>query len=126
MRGQESTVLYCKVHILGQKPEQTQFTLLVLLLRKMIKDTYIDIGIANFNLIVQKLYDPQEIKISISGRDIPSSPEVDNIVKYLGEEGFLDYEGESINEDTKLQVGYLPKYKFKALETIIKKNITHG
>ena len=92
----------------------------------MIKDTYIDIGVANFNLIVQKLYDPQEIKISISGRDIPSSPEVDNIVKYLGEEGFLDYEGESINEDTKLQVGYLPKYKFKALETIIKKNITHG
>ena len=51
--------------------------------------------------------------------------EVDCIVSYLGAEGFLDYYGDS-DEATKLQVGYLPKYKFKALETIIKKNISHG
>jgi|TARA_R100000084_G_C4564620_1_gene106258 ABC-type uncharacterized transport system ATPase subunit len=92
----------------------------------MIRNSYIGIGFKNHNVIVQKLYKPKEIKISISAKDVPSERQVDNIVGYLGEEGFLDYDEEPISENTKLQVGYLPKYKFKALETIIKKNITHG
>tara|TARA_R100000742_G_C4179858_1_gene15342 strand:+ start:225 stop:512 length:288 start_codon:yes stop_codon:yes gene_type:complete len=95
----------------------------------MIKDNYTGIAIANHKVIVQKLYDPREIKISITQNShIPTKNEVDNIVKYLGEEGFLDYTDEDLEtvENTKLQVGYLPKYKFKALETIINKNITHG
>tara|TARA_B100000519_G_scaffold117731_1_gene101608 strand:+ start:97 stop:375 length:279 start_codon:yes stop_codon:yes gene_type:complete len=92
----------------------------------MIKKNYTGIGFKNHNVIVQKLYNPKEIKISISAKDVPSEEQVDNIVGYLGEEGFLDYDEEPVSENTKLQVGYLPKYKFKALETIIKKNITHG
>jgi hypothetical protein len=92
----------------------------------MIRNSYIGIGFKNHNVIVQKLYKPKEIKISISAKDVPSERQVDNIVGYLGEEGFLDYDEEPISENTKLQVGYLPKYKFKALETIIKKNINHG
>ena len=92
----------------------------------MQQDTYTNIGIGDASIIIQKLYKPKEIKISISAKEVPSQGQVDNIVEYLGEEGFLDYDEEPISEDTKLQVGYLPKYKFKALETIIKKNITHG
>ena len=92
----------------------------------MQQDTYTNIGIGDASIIIQKLYKPKEIKISISAKDVPSERQVDNIVGYLGEEGFLDYDEEPISENTKLQVGYLPKYKFKALETIIKKNITHG
>ena len=126
MRSEASAILHCKVHILGQEPEQTQLTLLVILFREMIRDNYTGIGFKNHNVIVQKLYKPKEIKISISAKDVPSEKQVDNIVGYLGEEGFLDYDEEPVSENTKLQVGYLPKYKFKALETIIKKNITHG
>ena len=92
----------------------------------MIRNNYTGIGFKNHNVIVQKLYNPKEIKISISAKNEPSEKQVDNIVGYLGEEGFLDYDEEPVSENTKLQVGYLPKYKFKALETIIKKNITHG
>ena len=126
MRSEASAILHCEVHILGQEPEQTQLTLLVILFRKMIRNNYTGIGFKSHNVIVQKLYNPKEIKISISAKEVPSQGQVDNIVEYLGEEGFLDYDEEPISEDTKLQVGYLPKYKFKALETIIKKNITHG
>ena len=126
MRSEASAILHCKVYILGQKPEQTQFTLLVILFREMIRNNYTGIGFKNHNVIVQKLYNPKEIKISISAKNVPSEEQVDNIVGYLGEEGFLDYDEEPVSENTKLQVGYLPKYKFKALETIIKKNITHG
>ena len=92
----------------------------------MQQDTYTNIGIGDASIIIQKLYKPKEIKISISAKNVPSEEQVDNIVGYLGEEGFLDYDEEPISENTKLQVGYLPKYKFKALETIIKKNINHG
>lgn len=91
----------------------------------MMQDTYTNIGIGDTNIIVQKLYKPKEIKISINSKDVPMDNEVDCLVSYLGAEGFLDYYGDS-DEATKLQVGYLPKYKFKALETIIKKNISHG
>lgn len=91
------------------------------------QDNYTGIGLKDCNIIVQKQYQPREIKITIHSKKIPEMKEVDNMIEYLAEEGFLDYEDEAIQEETKLQVGYLPKYKFKALETIIKKNITnHG
>ncbi len=83
----------------------------------MIKNNYTGIGFKNHNVIVQKLHNPKEIKISISAKNVPSEKQVDNIVGYLGEEGFLDYDEEPISENTKLQVGYLPKYKFKALQS---------
>jgi len=93
----------------------------------MIQYNYTGIGLKDWNIIIQKQDQPREIKVTIHSKDIPEMKEVDNVIQYLGEEGFLDYEDEPIQEETKLQVGYLPKYKFKALETIIKKNITnHG
>jgi hypothetical protein len=92
-------------------------------------DYHTGLQLFNWNIIVQRLRSPREVCISISkdGADIPSEEEVGNIVSYLGEEGFLDYSAEeTVKPNTKLQVGYLPKYKFKALETIIQKKIHHG
>ena len=63
----------------------------------MIRNNYTGIGFKNHNVIVQKLYNPKEIKISISAKNVPSEEQVDNIVGYLGEEGFLDYDEEPVH-----------------------------
>lgn len=93
------------------------------------EDFHTGLKLFNWNIIVHRLRSPREVCISISkdGVEIPSEEEVGNIVSYLGEEGFLDYSDvEAVKPNTKLQVGYLPKYKFKALETIMRKKIHHG
>ena len=81
----------------------------------MIRNNYTGIGFKNHNVIVQKLHNPKEIKISISAKNVPSEEQVDNIVGYLGEEGFLDYDEEPISENTKLQVGYLPEIQIQSI-----------
>ena len=52
----------------------------------MMQDTYTNIGIGDTNIIVQKLYKPKEIKISINSKDVPMDNEVDCLVSYLGAE----------------------------------------
>ena len=60
----------------------------------MIQDNYTGIGLKDWNIIIQKQDQPREIKVTIHSKDIPEMKEVDNVIQYLGEEGFLDYADE--------------------------------
>ena len=122
MRSEASTILHCKVHILGQKPEQTQFTLLVILFRKMSKKNYhTGIRIIGYDLIVQRLLEPKEVRVSItsdSKEKVPNDNDIDVIVSYLGDEGFFDYYDGS-DESGRVQIGFLNPKRFRNLERMI-------
>ena len=116
------------MYLLGQEPEQAQFTLLVILLGEM--KSYTNISIFGFDLIVQKLEEPFEVRVAIKKegeivKPMPSDKKLEKILSYLTEEGFLD-DGKELDEDCvtwmdgepamRLAVGYLPSHKFKQLK----------
>jgi len=106
---------------------------LVLLLGKLIMNSYTNISILGYDLIVQKLKEPFEVRVAIKKErletlgiySMPSKKSLEKILYYLSEEGFLD-DGEELNEDfltwiegepkIRLAVGYLPSHKFKQLK----------
>jgi hypothetical protein len=106
--------------------------------------SYTNISIFGYDLIVQKLEQPFEVRIAIkkegevfgfnAGSELegleenpsmPSNESLEKILNYLGEEGFLD-DGKELNEDSltwiggepkmRLAVGYLPSHKFRQLK----------
>ena len=97
-------------------------------------DSYTNISIFGYDLIVQKLKKPFEVRIAIKKEgkllpsfetdSMPSNDELKKILNYLGEEGFLDdfgMDGEQITwmdseNRMRLAVGYLPSHKFKQLK----------
>jgi hypothetical protein len=108
-------------------------------------NSYTNISIFGYDLIVQKLKKPFEVRIAIKKPfeafkydaksneqrhkqeepSMPSNKSLEKILYYLGEEGFLD-DGKELNEDNltwvegepkmRLAVGYLPSHKFKQLK----------
>ena len=106
-------------------------------------DSYTNISIFGYDLIVQKLKKPFEVRVAIKKErealnantaslesleekpSMPSDGELEKILNYLSEEGFLD-DGKELNEDSmtwiddepamRLAVGYLPPHKFKQLK----------
>lgn len=93
-------------------------------------NSYTNISILGYDLIVQKLKKPFEVRVAIKKEGklldpMPSEEEVTVILNYLGEEGFLD-DGKELDEDNftwiegasemRLAVGYLPAHKFKQLK----------
>ena len=96
-------------------------------------NSYTNISIFGYDLIVQKLKQPSEVRIAIKKEreafeeesSLPSNKSLEKILYYLGEEGFLD-DGKELNEDNltwiegepkmRLAVGYLPSHKFKQLK----------
>jgi hypothetical protein len=107
-------------------------------------NSYTNISILGYDLIVQKLKKPFEVRIAIkkegkafgfnAGSELegleenpsmPSDIELEKILNYLSEEGFLD-DGKELDEDNftwiegspemRLAVGYLPAHKFKQLK----------
>ena len=106
-------------------------------------DSYTNISIFGYDLIVQKLKKPFEVRVAIKKEreafnantaslesleekpSMPSDNELEKILNYLSEEGFLD-DGKELNEDDltwmegepkiRLAVGYLPSHKFRQLK----------
>ena len=93
-------------------------------------DSYTNISILGYDLIVQKLKKPFEVRVAIKKEGellepMPSNKEVEKILNYLSEEGFFD-DGKELDEDCvtwmegepamRLAVGYLPSHKFKQLK----------
>ena len=94
-------------------------------------NSYTNISIFGYDLIVQKLEKPFEVRIAIKKEGkivnpMPSNDSLQKILKYLGDEGFLDDgkdEQGKINlthleseSKMRLAVGYLPSHKFKQLK----------
>ena len=93
-------------------------------------NSYTNISIFGYDLIVQKLEKPFEDRVAIKkeGKTVepmPSNESLEKILNYLGEEGFLDDEKELDEDDLtwiegepkmRLAVGYLPTRKFKQLK----------
>jgi|TARA_R110000824_G_scaffold288704_1_gene477149 ribosomal protein S8 len=92
-------------------------------------NSYTNISIFGYDLIVQKLKKPFEVRVAIKKEgkvvtSMPSNKNLEKILYYLGEEGFLDDGGVDSNEVTwikgepkmRLAVGYLPSHKFKQLK----------
>lgn len=101
-------------------------------------NSYTNIYIFGYDIIVQKLQKPYEIRVAIQHKandevKMPPDRVVAKIVKYLGAEGFFD-NGASVDEDClawvkgepamKLAVGHLPPHKFKQLQHKLEKH--HG
>ena len=93
-------------------------------------NSYTNISIFGYDLIVQKLKKPFEVRVAIKKEGelldpMPSDNEIRKILNYLSEEGFFD-DGKELDEDSitwvddepamKLAVGYLPSHKFKQLK----------
>ena len=107
-------------------------------------NSYTNISIFGYDLIVQKLKKPFEVRIAIKKEgkafgfnagsefegleenpSMPSNKNLEKILHYLSEEGFLD-DGKELDEDNltwiegepkmRLAVGYLPSHKFKQLK----------
>ena len=108
-------------------------------------NSYTNISIFGYDLIVQKFKKPFEVRVAIKKDgeafkydaktneqrhkqekpSMPSNKNLEKILNYLSEEGFLD-DGEELNEDDltwiegepkmRLAVGYLPSHKFKQLK----------
>jgi hypothetical protein len=106
-------------------------------------NSYTNISIFGYDLIVQKLKKPFEVRVAIKKEkeafdameeehSMPSNQHLEKILHYLSEEGFLDGSGMDSNEITwiegqpkmRLAVGYLPSHKFKQLKHKIEKH--HG
>jgi ribosomal protein S8 len=93
-------------------------------------NSYTNISIFGYDLIVQKLKKPFEVRVAIrkegevKEHTLPSNESLEKILYYLSEEGFLDDYGMDSNEITwidgepkmRLAVGYLPSHKFKQLK----------
>ena len=121
---------------------------MVLLLGEM--NSYTNISIFGYDLIVQKLKKPFEVRVAIKNEgeafkydaksneqrhkqeepSLPSNENLEKILYYLSEEGFLDDSGMDSNEVTwiegepkmRLAVGYLPSHKFKQLKNKIEQH----
>jgi ribosomal protein S8 len=97
-------------------------------------NSYTNISIFGYDLIVQKLKKPFEVRIAIKKdgevfeeeeSSMPSNESLEKILYYLSEEGFLD-DGKELDEDSltwiegepkmRLAVGYLPSHKFRQLK----------
>ena len=93
-------------------------------------NSYTNISILGYDLIVQKLKKPFEVRVAIKKEGelldpMPSDNEIKKILNYLSEEGFFD-DGKELDEDClswvddepamKLTIGYLPSHKFKQLK----------
>jgi len=93
-------------------------------------NSYTNISILGYDLIVQKLKKPFEVRVAIKKEGkildpMPSDKDIEKILNYLNEEGFFD-DGQELDEDSttwtegepamKLAVGYLPSHKFKQLK----------
>ena len=93
-------------------------------------DSYTNISIFGYDLIVQKLKQPYEVRVAIKKEGelldpMPSDNEIEKILNYLTDEGFFD-DGKEVDEDfnpwaddtpaMRLAVGYLPSHKFKQLK----------
>ena len=98
-------------------------------------NSYTNISIFGYDLIVQKLEKPSEVRVAIKKEgkllpsfetdSMPSDNELEKILNYLSEEGFFD-DGKELDEDClswvddepamKLAIGYLPSHKFKQLK----------
>ena len=93
-------------------------------------NSYTNISILGYDLIVQKLKKPFEVRVAIKKEGeilnpMPSDNEIGKILNYLSEEGFLD-DGKELDEDDltwmegepkiRLAVGYLPSHKFRQLK----------
>lgn len=93
-------------------------------------DSYTNISVLGYDLIVQKLKKPFEVRVAIKKEGellepMPSNKEVEKILNYLSEEGFFD-DGKELDEDCvtwmegepamRLAVGYLSSHKFKQLK----------
>jgi len=93
-------------------------------------NSYTNISILGYDLIVQKLKKPFEVRVAIKKEGelldpMPSDNEIKKILNYLSEEGFFD-DGKELDEDClswvddepamKLAIGYLPSHKFKQLK----------
>lgn len=96
-------------------------------------NSYTNISIFGYDLIVQKLKKPFEVRVAIKKEaeafeeesSMPSNKSLEKILNYLGEEGFLD-DGKELDEDCltwmegepkmRLAIGYLPSHKFKQLK----------
>jgi hypothetical protein len=95
-------------------------------------NSYTNISIFGYDLIVQKLKKPFEVRVAIKKdgevfkeeSSLPSNESLEKILYYLSEEGFLDDSGMDSNEVTwidgepkmRLAVGYLPSHKFRQLK----------
>jgi len=92
-------------------------------------NSYTNISIFGYDLIVQKLKKPFEVRVAIKKegeivKPMPSDKKIEKILNYLGEEGFLETDDESgenltwIEDEPKMRlaVGYLPSHKFKQLK----------
>ena len=93
-------------------------------------NSYTNISIFGYDLIVQKLEQPFEVRVAIKKEGelldpMPSDNEIEKILNYLTDEGFFD-DGKEVDEDSltwldvepamKLAFGYLPSHKFKQLK----------
>ena len=95
------------------------------------RNSYTNISILGYDLIVQKLEKPFEVRVAIKregeldDEPMPSDNELEKILNYLDDEGFFD-DGKELDEDCltwmegaakiRLAVGYLPTKKFKQLK----------
>ena len=85
------------------------------------KNYHTGIRIIGYDLIVQRLSKPKEVRVSItsdSKEKVPNDNDIDVIVSYLGEEGFFDYYDGS-DESGRVQFGFLNPKRFKNLERMI-------
>ena len=79
------------------------------------------IRIIGYDLIVQRLSIPKEVRVSITSESkekVPNDNDIDVIVSYLGEEGFFDYYDGS-DESGRVQIGFLNPKRFRNLERMI-------
>ena len=85
------------------------------------KNYHTGIRIIGYDLIVQRLSKPKEVRVSItsdSKEKVPNDNDIDVIVSYLGDEGFFDYYDGS-DESGRVQIGFLNPKRFKNLERMI-------
>jgi len=84
------------------------------------KNYHTGIRIIGYDLIVQRLSKPKEVRVSLTSntREVPNDNEIDVIVSYLGDEGFFDYNDGS-KESGRVQIGFLNPKRFRNLERMI-------
>jgi len=85
------------------------------------KNYHTGIRIIRYDLIVQRLLEPKEVRVSITSNSkekVPNDNDIDVIVSYLGEEGFFDYYDGS-DESGRVQIGFLNPKRFRNLERMI-------
>jgi hypothetical protein len=93
------------------------------------KNFHTGVRVLGYDLIIQRMSKPFEIRVSINSNRLkkktPREEEINVIINYLGEEGFLEYEGLSYTEYTdnpRIQIGLLNPMKFRNLLRFINHN----